>query len=136
MSSTGFYYYFDSKLKMEIAQRRINEEKMKRLSLERQTALARMKLLQAQIEPHFLFNTFSNIVSLFEIDVDLAKKMTVDLNEYLRISLQRTRERMVTLAQELELVRRYLEIFKVRMGERLSYDIRMEGDCGSVPFHP
>lgn len=132
----GFFYYFYSRKRLEDSEKRIQDEKIKRLTLEKETALTTMKLMQAQIEPHFLFNTLSNIVSLFDIEVGKAKKMLIDLNEYLRISLQRTRQEMITMEQELEVVRRYLDIFQVRMGKRLSYTIETKGDCSQIPFPP
>ncbi|MBU1343595.1 MAG: histidine kinase, partial [Proteobacteria bacterium] len=93
-------------------------------------------LLQAQIEPHFLFNTLANVISLFDIDVEKARQMLIDINEYLRISLQRTRQEMITLSQELDLVRQYLEIFKIRMGKRLSYEIIDRTDMLDLAFPP
>jgi sensor histidine kinase YesM len=136
ISGLGFFYYFYAGKKLEYSEKRIQEEKIKRLTLEKETALTTMRLMQAQIEPHFLFNTLSNIVSLFDIEVETAKKMLIDLNEYLRISLQRTRQEMITLEQELEIIRRYLDIFQVRMGKRLSYKIEKRGDCSQIPFPP
>ena len=62
--------------------------------------------------------------------------MLLDLNEYLRISLQITREDTITLDQELSLISRYLGIFKVRMGKRLSYEIEQIGDCSQICFPP
>ena len=95
-----------------------------------------MRLLQAQIEPHFLFNTLSNVISLLDIDVGKAKQMLIDVNAYLRISLQRTRQEMITLSQELDLVRHYLDIYKIRMGKRLSYTINDETGQPDLSFPP
>lgn len=116
-------YFFTAREKLVESEKRIQNEKIKRLSMEKEAAMTTLRLLQAQIEPHFLFNTLSNVISLFDIDVDKARQMLIDVNEYLRISLLRTRQEMVTLSQELDLVRRYLDIFKIRMGKRLSYEI-------------
>ena len=132
----GLLYYFNSRKKLEDLEGRINQEKIKRLTLEKETALTTLKILQAQIEPHFLFNTLSNVVSLLDIDLKKAKNMLLDLNEYLRTSLQITRQDMTTLDQELSLIKRYLDIFKVRMGKRLTYEIEKIGDCSQVDFPP
>ena len=132
----GLYYFFYSKRKLDDSKRKIQEEKIRRLTLEKETTLTTLKLLQAQIEPHFLFNTLSNIISLFDIDAQKAKKMLLDLNEYLRTALQISRQDMTTLEQELSLIRRYLDIFKVRMGRRLSYEIEQSGDCSQIKFPP
>ncbi len=114
----------------------IQEGKIKRLTMEKESAMTTLRLLQAQIEPHFLFNTLSNIITLLDIDTPKAKAILIDLNEYLRISLKRTRDEMITLEQELELVKRYLDIFKVRMGKRLTYKIKNETGIDKLPFPP
>ncbi|MCG8641293.1 MAG: histidine kinase [Desulfobacterales bacterium] len=116
-------YFFFTREKLLDSEKKIQNGKIKRLTMEKEAAMTTLRLLQAQIEPHFLFNTLSNVIMLMDMDADKAKKMLIDVNEYLRISLDRTRQEMVTLAQELNLVRRYLDIFKVRMGKRLSYTI-------------
>jgi sensor histidine kinase YesM len=132
----GLLYYYNSKRILQDSERKANEEKIKRLTLEKETALTTLKVLQAQIEPHFLFNTLSNIISLLEIDIKKSKKMLLDLNDYLRTSLQITRKEIISLEQELSLVGRYLDIFKVRMGKRLIYKIERIGDCSKISFPP
>ncbi len=129
-------YFFASREKMIESEKQIAREKIKRLSLEKESAMTTLRLLQAQIEPHFLFNTLSNVISLFDIDVDKAKKMLIDLNEYLRISLQRTRQEMITLDQELNLVQQYMDIFKIRLGDRLSYTIQNNTEGMNISFPP
>ncbi len=112
-------YFFSARERQLASEQQIREEKIRRLKMEKESAMTSLRLLQAQIEPHFLFNTLSNVISLMVSDVDRARQMLMDLNEYLRISLDRTRQEMVTLSRELDLVRRYLNIFKIRMGSRL-----------------
>ena len=129
-------YFFASREIIRESAERIQQEKIKRLTMEKTAAMTSLQLLQAQIEPHFLFNTLANVIALFEVDVQKAKRMLVDFNEYLRISLQRTRQEMITLDQELDLVRQYLEIFKIRMGPRLTYTIEDRTPAGQVPFPP
>ncbi len=129
-------YFFASREKIIESQKQIQDEKIKRLTVEKEAAMTTLRLLQAQIEPHFLFNTLSNVISLFEIDTEKAKQMLIDFNEYLRISLQRTRQEMITLKQELALVRKYLDIFKIRMGNRLSYEIDDQTGMTELPFPP
>ncbi len=129
-------YFFSSWEKIQESEKMIQSEKIKRLTMEKQAAMTTLRLLQAQIEPHFLFNTLSNVITLFDIDVEKAKKMLIDLNEYLRISLQRTRQEMITLDQELSFVRQYLDIFKIRMGKRLSYTINDNTGKKDIPFPP
>ncbi len=129
-------YFFSSRQKIIESEKQIQKEKIKRLTMEKEAAMTTLRLLQAQIEPHFLFNTLSNVVSLFDIDIEKARLMLIDINEYLRISLERTRQEMITLAQELDLIRRYLEIFKIRMGDRLSYKINDQTNKSDLSFPP
>lgn len=82
---------------------------------------AELKLLQAQIEPHFLFNTLSNVVGLIHVDPAAAEKTLLNLTTLLRSSLNRTREASVTLAEEMAIVRAYLEIQAIRMSGRLEF---------------
>lgn len=84
---------------------------------------ARLALLQAQIEPHFLFNTLANVQSLIERDPKRAASMLDSLNRYLRGSLKRTRDVASTLDDELQLVEALLNIAAIRLGDRLRYGI-------------
>lgn len=129
-------YFFVSREQLQESENRVREEKIKRLTLEKEAAMTSLRLLQAQIEPHFLFNTLANVISLFEVDRSKAGQMLIHLNHYLRISLDRTRKEMITLDKELELVRHYLDIFKIRMGDRLAYEIRDHSQGICVPFPP
>lgn len=88
-------------------------------------ALARLALLQAQIEPHFLFNTLANVRSMLDRDPRTAGQMLDLLNRYLRASLGRTRAPMSTCAEEIDLVEALLGIAAIRLGERLRYEIRL-----------
>ncbi len=129
-------YFFSSKQKIIESEKLIQKEKIKRLTIEKEAAMTSLRLLQAQIEPHFLFNTLSNVISLFDIDIEKARQMLININEYLRICLQRTRQEMITLTEELDLVRQYLEIFKIRMGKRLNYEIHDRTSILELPFPP
>ncbi|MBE0620367.1 MAG: histidine kinase [Burkholderiales bacterium] len=90
---------------------------------ERVAAEARLKLLQAQIEPHFLFNTLANLQALIGSDPARAQAMLGHLDAYLRATLASTRKDHGTLAEEFALLRGYLEILAIRMGPRLSYTL-------------
>ena len=114
----------------------LQAERIKNLAHEKHMAETRLHLLQAQIEPHFLFNTLSHVQSLVDTDPAQGKKMLASLTRYLRSSLKRSRERDATLQQEIELIRDYLDIFKVRMGQRLNYTINIPEDCRAQRFMP
>ena len=116
-------YFFSSREQIAESQARIQEEKIKRLTSEKKVAEANLKLLQAQIEPHFLFNTLSNVLSLLDTNPKKGKSMLVDFIQYLRASLSKIRQEKATLGQEMDMIEAYLSIFKVRMGDRLHYKI-------------
>jgi sensor histidine kinase YesM len=129
-------YFFSSREKIAESQAQAQEEKIKRLTSEKKAAEANLKLLQAQIEPHFLFNTLSNVLSLLDTDPSKGKSMLVDFIQYLRASLSKIREEKATLGQEMEMIRAYLNIFKVRMGDRLHYKIDMPEKLKANTFPP
>ncbi|MCU7375575.1 histidine kinase [Paucibacter sp. O1-1] len=87
---------------------------------------AQLKLLQAQIEPHFLFNTLATVHSLMEQDAPRAKRMLESFTDYLRASLGQLRSADATLATELAMADSYLQLMQARMDERLRYVISAE----------
>lgn len=97
-----------------------------RAALEQQTLQARLKTLEAQIEPHFLFNTLANLRRLYETDKVAGAAMLEALMRYLQSALPSMRADRATLAREADLVRAYLDLQQVRMGRRLAYDIDIE----------
>ncbi len=112
------------------------EEKIKRLSIEKKAAETNLKLLQAQIEPHFLFNTLSNVLSLLNTDSEKGKVMMVDLIDYLRACLSKTRSDVTTLKQQITTIKAYLSIVKTRMGDRLQVMIDVPDALSDYPFPP
>jgi len=106
-----------------ISLQRLSDEKIKRLEVEKNSIVTEIKLLQSQMEPHFLFNTLSTILSLIDTDQERAKQMLESFTAFLRTSLVTGRAETTTLAQELDVVKNYLKIYAVRMGDRLRYRI-------------
>ncbi|RNB89238.1 sensor histidine kinase [Brevibacillus nitrificans] len=90
-------------------------EKMKGLMKD-----AELRMLQAQIHPHFLFNTLNAIVTLIRIDPQLARHMTVQLGTFMRLTLKLTAAPLVSVKQELDHLLAYLEIIKVRFSEQFA----------------
>ncbi len=110
-------------------------------TLKRQVVEARMAAMQAQVEPHFLFNTLASIDHLIETDPPRASKMQKNLIALLRASMPTMREANAQqgtrdLARELGVIRPYLEILKVRMEDRLSTEIRVSDGLLSAEFPP
>jgi LytS/YehU family sensor histidine kinase len=91
-------------------------------------------MLQAQIEPHFLFNTLANLAVLIRSDPARAERLLGDLIAWLRATLQRTREADSTLGDEIELLRRYLDILGLRLGPRLRVAFDVPPALLSRPF--
>jgi len=97
---------------------------------------AHLKLLQAQIEPHFLFNTLANVSSLIDSDPATAKQLLERLNDWLRIALVRARSDSATLGDELDMLENYLQILKIRFGERLRWHIEVPEEARLLSFPP
>jgi sensor histidine kinase YesM len=116
--------------------RALHAARLEKVSLERQTIEAHLQALQAQIEPHFLFNTLANIKLLYETESSRAKPMIHDLASYLRTALPQMRDMRSTLARELDLAQAYLSVLKVRMGERLNVMIDVPHDLREATFPP
>jgi sensor histidine kinase YesM len=129
-------YFFYSKSRLRVSMEETQQERIKRLSSEKQALEANLRLLQAQIEPHFLFNTLSNILSLLDSDLKKGRSMLMDLTRYLRTSLSKTRGDTTTLGQEVEMIEAYLNIFKVRMEGRLRYRIDVPDTIKALSFPP
>ncbi|MDQ1813265.1 histidine kinase [Massilia sp. CCM 9210] len=98
-------------------------------------AEARLRALQAQIEPHFLYNTLANVVGLIDTNPAKARHMLERFIDYLRASLAASRADQATLGTELDLVAAYLDVLAVRMGARLSYRIEADG-CREIGMAP
>jgi LytS/YehU family sensor histidine kinase len=95
---------------------------------------ARLQLMQAQIEPHFLFNTLASVQHLVETDPPAASVMLNDLIKYLRAAMPQLREQGTTLGREAELARAYLSIQRVRTGGRFEFAIDVPEALRGEPF--
>jgi two-component system LytT family sensor kinase len=115
--------------------RSFRERELHGVELEGQLAKAHLQALKTQLQPHFLFNTLHSISALMLIDVPAADKMMTRLSDLLRMSLENEETQVTTLNRELEFVRAYLEIEKVRFEDRLTiiFDIAPETLDALVP---
>jgi len=114
----------------------LHAEQIEQAALTRRMLEARLQVMRAQIEPHFLFNTLANVKRLCRNDVDDGITMLDNLIRYLRAALPRLRDERTTLGQEVDLVQAYLAVLKIRMGARLSYEIRVPTALRDEPFPP
>ena len=101
----------------------LHETESRRVALDKQMTEARLQVMQAQIEPHFLFNTLANVRRLYETDAAAGQAMLRQLSCYLGAALPRMREPGTTLSREAELTRAYLSVQQIRMGRRLAFEI-------------
>ncbi len=130
----GITYFLSmriEKLDAEVKLRKMNEIESEKRQLE-----AHLKLLQAQIEPHFLFNTLANVSSLIETDAALARRLLERLIDWLRIALARARSDKATLDDELDMLENYLQILKIRFGDRLNWRFEVSENARLATFPP
>lgn len=103
---------------------------------DRELAQSELMVLRAQIEPHFLWNTLAHVQYLIRKNPDDADRMTGYLIRYLRSAVPQIRGDASTLGVEFESVRAYLELMKIRMGERLTVDISLPDQLADHLFSP
>ena len=119
------YYLFISLLNL-------SEKKAKEARLESLVKETELKLLRSQINPHFLFNSLNSVSSLTITDPDRARDMVIKLSEFMRYALSKKDEQPVSLRSELENLRLYLDIEKVRFGDRLFTEEDIDETCLEV----
>jgi two-component system LytT family sensor kinase len=109
--------------------RTLNEARVRQAALQEQLAHAQLAALQMQMHPHFLFNALNSVAELIHEDTHAAERMVTQLSELLRIYMRSGETQEISLAQEIDFLRRYLEIQKLRFEERLA--VRIELDPGT-----
>jgi LytS/YehU family sensor histidine kinase len=109
-----------------------------REAMQRQVSEAKMQMMQAQVEPHFLFNTLASVEHLIETDPPRASAMQRSLIKYLRAVLPQMRETstVTSLGREADIVKSYLDLLKMRMEERLQVECRIPDGLRSAAFPP
>jgi len=105
-------------------------------AMERQLAQAKLQVLQAQVEPHFLFNTLSAIDFLIETDPPRASQMQKALITYLRGALPQMRQQSSTLGREMRLIKSFLDLLKMRMEDRLEVEFQVPEGAETAEFPP
>lgn len=125
-------YVFLSYYILTATREKLRQEEMRSLKNEKAMIETQLRLLQSQIEPHFLFNTLSHVVSLMSVDPARAEEMLRALSEFLRATLKRSRNESSNLSDEVRLLEDYLSILKIRMGDRLEYGIDVQVDADQI----
>jgi signal transduction histidine kinase len=129
-------YMFWNRMRMEHLKAEAEAEKARSAAIEKQALQAQLRLLQAQIEPHMLFNTLANLKGLIGIDAERAQHMLDQLIQYMRVTLLSSRAEHTTLGDEFALMDAYLGLMSVRMGSRLSYGLALPDDLRAQPIPP
>jgi LytS/YehU family sensor histidine kinase len=109
---------------------------LERSEYERRESDARLRQLQAQVEPHFLFNTLANVQALVDSGSPQASKVLNSLIAYLRAAVPRMHQQNSTLADETDLARAYLEIMQMRMPDRLQHAIHLDPAAARLKCPP
>ena len=130
---TALLYFY--KRERDAAQR-LHDTHLQRLNAQRQETEARLRSLQAQIEPHFLFNTLAHIQRFYQVRPQQGRAMLRNLIDYLHSALPQMREPESTLGRELALARAYLNVQQTRMGERLKVEIDVPQDLLDARLPP
>lgn len=133
----ALWAYFSESKRWAEHWRRVELENM---SLQKTEADLRLTLLQAQVEPHFLFNTLASVRSLVTSDPQRASQTIDALAQHLRATLPKLRAgtgvAQSTLGEQFAICASYLELMRVRLGERLRVDIRLPTELHDTPFPP
>jgi signal transduction histidine kinase len=109
---------------------------LERSELERQALDARLSLLQAQVAPHFLFNTLANVQALVDAGSPQAPVVLRSLTAYLRAAVPQLNETVTTLGRELQLVEAYLDLMHMRMPDRLQFELHVDESALAVRCPP
>ena len=125
MMTSGATIFFAIRDRLNRAETEAALDKARAEATRRQTMQAQLQLLQAQIEPHMLFNTLANLQGMIALDPERAQAMLDQLIQYLRATLSSSRAHSTTLAQEFALIDAYLGLMSVRMGARLAYTLEL-----------
>ena len=129
--------YIDTNLLAPLqTQLTIRAAERQRDALRQRAVETQLRILQAQIEPHFLFNTLANVRHLYRSSVEAGEDMLDHLIAYLRSAMDDLRAADSTVVREMDLAMHYLAIMKIRMGERLSYRFILPDELLEHPFPP
>ncbi|MBI1889273.1 MAG: histidine kinase [Burkholderiales bacterium] len=136
MAGLVIIWFFWTRGKLNFLEAQAQAEKARSAAIEKQALQAQLQLLQAQIEPHMLFNTLANLQGLIALDPTRAQHMLDQLILYLRATLSSSRAEQTTLEHEFSLLKAYLGLMSVRMGTRLAYTVELPQALEKVAVPP
>ncbi|MBP0904469.1 sensor histidine kinase [Mariniflexile gromovii] len=123
----GIFIYLDHFSENLIKQKDIELSQLKALN-----AQAEVKLLQSQINPHFLYNALNSIASLAQTDASKTEKMALSLSDLFKYTINRKGKKKNAISDEVEMVKTYLEVEQIRFGDRLSYKVQVDESLNDI----
>lgn len=136
LATVAAVVFFSGRDNVIEAEAKAARESARAEAIARQALQTQLQLLQAQIEPHMLFNTLANLQGLIGLDPARAQQMLDQLIVYLRATLSSSRAEVTTLAQEFALMDAYLGLMSVRMGARLTFELELPAELRSAQLPP
>lgn len=130
----GTFYYLTIVLiyYLIVYYRNLNKKLINETRLERLLKETELNMLKSQINPHFLFNSLNSISSLTITNPNKAQEMIIKLSDFLRYSVSGEKDKFILLNKEIENIFRYLEIEKVRFGNKLQYKFNIHNECSEI----
>lgn len=113
-------------------QRERNRAKLEASALRQKTLELQLTNLQTRIQPHFLFNILNTIANLIVVDADKAEEALIELSEFYRSILKHVLYNTIRLDKEIDIVRQYLQLEKIRFGKRLAFNLSIDKECNPV----
>ena len=135
VGGAAVFFYADRRAALR-TEARLRAAELERIRRSKSALESRLQAMQARVEPRFLFNTLAQVERLFELDPPTAARMLDDLIAYLRAAMPLMRDTSSTVAQEVELARAYLDIARLRLGDRLRVSIDVPPDAREVRMPP
>ena len=135
LGGAAIWFILDRR-RVALARARMNAAEMERINAQRRSIESDLQAMQARVEPQFLFNTLAQVGELYGRDVTQAEHMLDELIAYLRAAMPKMRDTSSTLGQEVELVRAYLGIVQLRLGQRLDFAIEAPAEIADVRMPP
>lgn len=134
-SGIGLLFFY-ALYRLQALRAEVSERRRQQAEHARALTLSQLKVVQSQMEPHFLFNTLANVQALIDQDPGRARDMLRALTDMLRVNLNRVRSETTQLGDELTIARNYLAIQSIRMGDRLTYRIDVPETLHATPLPP
>ena len=135
LGGAATFVYVDRR-RAEVARARLHAAELERTEAAKRTLESRLQAMQARVEPQFLFNTLAQVHDLYRVDAARGEQMLDELIAYLRAAMPRMRDTSSTVGQEIDLVRAYLAIVRLRLGERLSFEIETPAEVADARMPP